>query len=1514
MSHRLPCLLLVLASVCVSLFFTARPAAAQCPQIPQPPPSGGPSAGFLRDPFGAQPAICVYSVLVTPHAGVGPDVGPTSTGNKLIFTVKNTGSGGSTDTYDITCGATGNVTCSSVKPTIIQLANGASATDTLFYSAGAPGSGTTGTVKLVAHGSQGASTAADSGTYSITVGVPVVALAGLRYDDQDLARCAASCFQFGYAQSTVPYFSLGTPQAVTLVYRGEHNLTQPFIHVDVNPPPGGTAPSKWWLQATRNGAQVTFVNGETVLKFAGGPNQVRLGGQLPRIVGLPTEVDSLNITVTAEFTGGATIQAPVIRTKMAIIEDLYSPLGQGWTLGGIQRAHIQTDGSALVTDGSGSAFYFSANASPPTWFGSPPGELSYFHPEYTGPTLTAYTRRYPDSTQVWFDINGYMTKALDAFGNTTQIKYDASHRVDSIIDPMNRAIALAYDANGFLHTITDPGGRVTTVTVQANALLTQITDPDTKSTSFGWTNSQLTSVTDRRGKVTTIYYNASAQPDSIAAPAAPIFGSGSLRPTTRVKPWQLAGVPYSPTNVTPFTPPLTSSVEAQIIEPGSVSGSAVNHLKLDRWGQPLTITNAIGDVTTFTYDAAGQLVSRVLPYYGSSADSIARDTFGLGIFNRIASAPGLHFRRAAYGQVDSIWGDSTVPVQQAHVGANGRIDWVAVAGVIRQSMWYDSRGRVDSVLDGRKQFIARYHYDATTGNPDTVYAPGGIKTATTYDTFGRPTTVRAPGFATQTMYYSTLNRVDSAKTSDGVTGRTVKYGYDELFLRAVTDPKGQVDSLFYNDLGWVTSEKDPAGGVLQSAYSLDGDLKQWTNRRGQAITYTFDTAHRITQKVGTNTDTLTWTYGAASTRKVTAKSPVATDTVVFNVLGTPDFFKTYMAGQLFTRHYLYRETGQLIADTVSGGNITSWQLRQYTYEPPTALLASIKIGGRTTTIRADSNMDARAATLPGGEVDTNTLGNLRAPLDLKTNASYATTTDRLLSLDNGYRLQQQFKNLTPAAGRFFAYDSLGELTSASDKHWTAALPGNCLNTVFGYNCQASGSGWTTDNSTSYSYDAAGNRTSQGGIYGSANRITAFNGCTYGTDADGNVTSRTCTGQPSLTATFTWSAEGQLKSITNQGSTYNLQYNASGQLIRIDLGATPQAHYLWDGGNLLAELNGAANGKLAEYSYYPGLDNLHALIQGAALYMAHADGMGSVIALTDSTKALQRTYAYDDWGVLISGTDTHNFGGVDRARWKGAIVTSIAGGDLYYMRNRWYEPQTGRFLSEDPLGYGGGLNFYAYATNDPVGGTDPTGLDDKCTWDQSTMTETCPPPPPVPVNSPDPCMLSIYGVYVPGCGGTPPGDDFGFPGGGTVGHERPHGHGAPPPHSGNPAHGQAPGQPASQGPQPRNFVIYDGRLLGCPAVASNITGTIASGTTTAGGRWSGATQPSMWTVYVDEARRIKLGGRWINTIERWLRPLLGTVPYAGSIGVWDPAVGDRLWFSITGDVHCFPGVGVFTGVQ
>lgn len=104
-----------------------------------------------------------------------------------------------------------------------------------------------------------------------------------------------------------------------------------------------------------------------------------------------------------------------------------------------------------------------------------------------------------------------------------------------------------------------------------------------------------------------------------------------------------------------------------------------------------------------------------------------------------------------------------------------------------------------------------------------------------------------------------------------------------------------------------------------------------------------------------------------------------------------------------------------------------------------------------------------------------------------------------------------------------------------------------------------------------------------------------------------------------------------------------------------------------------------------------------------------DGLGNVRQLTDGSGNIRRSYTYGEWGQLVSGSDYLPFGGVDRVRWKGALWMGPEL-DLYYMRNRWYEPKTGRFLTEDPSGLAAGINLYTFAAGDPVGGSDPFGLD------------------------------------------------------------------------------------------------------------------------------------------------------------------------------------------------------------
>jgi len=143
-------------------------------------------------------------------------------------------------------------------------------------------------------------------------------------------------------------------------------------------------------------------------------------------------------------------------------------------------------------------------------------------------------------------------------------------------------------------------------------------------------------------------------------------------------------------------------------------------------------------------------------------------------------------------------------------------------------------------------------------------------------------------------------------------------------------------------------------------------------------------------------------------------------------------------------------------------------------------------------------------------------------------------------------------------------------------------------------------------------------------------------------------------------------------------------------------------YVYDGPNVIQELGNSGN-LLASYTQGLGTDEPLALYQGAGTSYFHADGLGSVASLTDPTGAVAVGYVYDSFGNLTAstGTVTNPF------QYTGREFDSET--SIYYYRARYYEPISGRFLSEDPAGMIGGINFYRYVSNSPLNDIDPSGL-------------------------------------------------------------------------------------------------------------------------------------------------------------------------------------------------------------
>ena len=113
--------------------------------------------------------------------------------------------------------------------------------------------------------------------------------------------------------------------------------------------------------------------------------------------------------------------------------------------------------------------------------------------------------------------------------------------------------------------------------------------------------------------------------------------------------------------------------------------------------------------------------------------------------------------------------------------------------------------------------------------------------------------------------------------------------------------------------------------------------------------------------------------------------------------------------------------------------------------------------------------------------------------------------------------------------------------------------------------------------------------------------------------------------------------------------------------------------------------------------------LSELRSGAASYYQQ-DALGSVTSLSSSAGSLADTYAFDSFGKLTLSTGTL----ANPFQYTGREFDTEIG--AYYYRARHYDTDTGRFISEDPVGFDGdGPNFYAYVENDPTNAIDPWGL-------------------------------------------------------------------------------------------------------------------------------------------------------------------------------------------------------------
>ena len=249
------------------------------------------------------------------------------------------------------------------------------------------------------------------------------------------------------------------------------------------------------------------------------------------------------------------------------------------------------------------------------------------------------------------------------------------------------------------------------------------------------------------------------------------------------------------------------------------------------------------------------------------------------------------------------------------------------------------------------------------------------------------------------------------------------------------------------------------------------------------------------------------------------------------------------------------------------------------------------------------------------------------------------------------------------------------------------------------------------------HDALGNRSEVEDENGTAfyipnelNQYVSAGGTYFSYDDNGNLTS-------DGTNSYTYDCENRLTSATTPDYTVTGVYDFFGRRIEkmVDDGSTiTTTKYTYDGFSVIAEYDGSDT-LLRKFVYGPGIDKPVAMIvvdgQTETWYYYHYDSLGSVMALSDSDRNIVESYNYSAFGktkifgenhVEISASAIGN-----PFMFTGRRFEEKTG--LYYYRLRYYDPDIGRFLQPDPVGYAGGMNLYAYCGNNPTNLTDPLGL-------------------------------------------------------------------------------------------------------------------------------------------------------------------------------------------------------------
>ncbi|MFG1886013.1 RHS repeat-associated core domain-containing protein [Micromonospora sp. NPDC049102] len=728
-----------------------------------------------------------------------------------------------------------------------------------------------------------------------------------------------------------------------------------------------------------------------------------------------------------------------------------------------------------------------------------------------------------------------------------------------------------------------------------------------------------------------------------------------------------------------------------------------------------TVTDVNGGVTTYTYeagklktikdprntvfltnayDANGRVQTQTMP--GGATYQLAYTTDGSGrVTETRLTDPNGHVRRvtfnsagfttsdtAAYGTPDAqtlqITRHSTTNLPTAYVDALNR----------RTELGYDTYGNPTTVTELAGTSNARTTttvYGGPFDQVSTATDPLNHSTGYGYQTDGSLRTVTDA--LSRVTTFDTNEAGQVIKVTDNAT-RATTLGYTLGDLTTVTDPLGRVTRTSYDTTSRPVSTIDAQGNTSRVTYDNAGQVKTVTDPIGRLTSYEYDPNGNLTRSVDPRTHATNYGYDA-SDRLETVTDPLNRVTTRTYDPGGNLKTVTTARGKVTGYDYDSLDRPTTVRYGVTGPS-SQESTTTYTYDAGNRTRTVVDSAGGTTTLTPDLLDRTTRAVTGQGQVDYT-----YDPVDRRATMTVAGQPETVYGYNNADQLTSIIRGSETVG---IGYDNVG-------RRKTLTLPAGVTQT-YGYDNAGQltsliyARGATTLGNLTYDYDPAGRPIHVGGSYARADIPAAYGPATYDNanqlvtngvtahtyDTDGNLTS-------DGTATYTWNARNQLTQYAKPGLTVSYGYDGLGRRANRD-----NTTFLYDGLNTVQEQTGSTP---TANLLTGGLDETFSRTTSIESRSLLTDALGSTLSLADTT-TLGAEYTYQPFGATtVTGDDAGN-----TTRFTGREDDPSG---LYYYRNRYYSPTSGRFISQDPLGLASGdTNPYAYVFNQPTSLVDPMG--------------------------------------------------------------------------------------------------------------------------------------------------------------------------------------------------------------